>query len=243
MTRHTLTNTLRDQLEQEILTGELAPGSRLDEVSLAARFNVSRTPVREALRQLAASDLVVIRPRQTPMVAPMTVQTLLQMFEVMAELEGLCARLTTRRISIEASDRLVDTQNRLREALEKRDVKRFYDINHEFHEIIYDASANPFLANQTRSLRNRLAPFRRQVTGQPGRMALTILEHQAVIDAIVSGASEAAGLAMRNHVNLLGDSLTDFVAGLPQGIVNTGAPEEGARQLETRKNLPYVAVS
>lgn len=229
MLRHTLTDTLRDQLEQEILSGELAPGSRLDEVSLAARFKVSRTPVREAVRQLAASDLVIIRPRQTPIVAPMSVQTLLQMFEVMAELEGLCARLATRRITMEASDRLVETQSGLKNALEKRDVKLFYDINHDFHEIIYDASASQFLANQTRSMRNRLAPFRRHVTAQPGRMALTIVEHQAVIDAITSGDGEVAGLAMRNHVNLLGDSLTDFVAGLPQHIINSRTPNAPPR--------------
>jgi len=223
MTRHTLAESLRDQLEQEILSGGLLPGARLDEVSLAARFKVSRTPVREALRQVAASDRSSIRPRQTPIVAPMTVRSLLQRFDVMAELEGLCARLAARRITVDGIERLEDTQKRLRQAAAERDFKLFYAINHEFHELIYDASANEYLANQTRTLRNRLSPFRKHVTAPPGRMAASIADHQAVIDAILAGDGEAAGKAMRDHVNLLGDSLADFVAGLPKHIVDAPA--------------------
>ncbi|MCG8359901.1 MAG: GntR family transcriptional regulator, partial [Kiloniellales bacterium] len=82
---------LRQDLEAEIFAGRLAPGQRLDESKLAARFGVSRTPVREALLQLASIGLVEMRPRQGAVVAAVTIRRLLQMFEVMAELEAFCA--------------------------------------------------------------------------------------------------------------------------------------------------------
>ena len=82
-----LADDLYRRLEEEIFAGELAPGCRLDETKLAGRFGVSRTPVREALLQLASSGLIELRPRQGAVVAKITVQELLQMFEVMAELD------------------------------------------------------------------------------------------------------------------------------------------------------------
>ena len=205
-------------LEQQILEGELPPGFRLDEQNLAQRHNVSRTPVREALRQLASSGLVEMRSRQTPIVATLTIPTLIQMFQVMAELEGLCARLATRRITPEQLAALEASHVRLLNALEKSDPNTFYEINREFHELIYEAAESAFLADQTRMLRNRVAPYRRHVTFRPGRMSSTISEHRAVIDAIGRGDLEAAGRAMRDHVNLLGDNLVDFIASLPAGL-------------------------
>src|SRR3546814_18301632 len=96
-----LAQDLRDRLEEEILSGQRPPGARLDESKLAQHFGVSRTPVREALRELAAADLVVLRPRQGAVVATVTVTQLLHMFEVMAELESFCARLAARRMPAE----------------------------------------------------------------------------------------------------------------------------------------------
>ncbi|MBL4907248.1 MAG: GntR family transcriptional regulator, partial [Sneathiella sp.] len=94
-------------LEQEIVTGSLKPGTRLDETILADRFGVSRTPVREALTRLAASGLVEIRPRRGAVVATITLKDLMNMFEVMANLEAVCARLAARRITPEEKDELV----------------------------------------------------------------------------------------------------------------------------------------
>lgn len=236
----TRTDKLRETLESKILTGELPPGMRLDEKKLAEEFNVSRTPVREALRQLQAIGLVDIRSRQTPVVSAMTIQKLIQMFEVMAELEGLCARLATRRITIDQCNTLLDTHGRLKEALASGSPVEFYEINRDFHEIIYEAASSDFLAEQTRALRNRVAPYRRHVTYQPGRMASTIEEHQAVIDAIVRGDAESAGTAMRNHVNLLGDNLTDFIARLPQDLMDASVPPT---RLPSVKALQKISVT
>ncbi len=93
------------------------------------------------------------------------------------------------------------------------DIDVFYDINQEFHEAIYEASRNAFLAEQTRKLRNQVAAYRRRVTRMPNRIADTIREHEAIMEAILAHDPGRAHSTMRDHVNLLGDNLLDFLAG------------------------------
>ena len=90
---------LRDALEDDIVNGILRPGDRLDEAALAERFRVSRTPIREAFKSLVGSGLVETVPNRGTFVANVGLPGLIEMFEVMAELEGMCARLATRRIT------------------------------------------------------------------------------------------------------------------------------------------------
>src|SRR5690554_2190950 len=92
----TRADAVRMRLTEEIVTGTLPPGDRLDEISLASRFKVSRTPVREALRQLAASGLVEWRPRQGAVVARISIHEMVSLFEMMAEFEGIAGRLSAR---------------------------------------------------------------------------------------------------------------------------------------------------
>jgi DNA-binding GntR family transcriptional regulator len=208
----TLAERLRKELEQDIAAGRLVPGSRLDEQAVAERFGVSRTPVREAFRLLAANHLVEGKRGQGVVVRTIGGPTLIEMFTVMAELEGLCARLAARRITPERLQALQAIHARLVLASEGDEVEVFYDINQEFHEALYDASCNVFLARQTRALRNQVAPYRRRVTRMPGRISTTLKEHDAVLAAIAARDPERAAAAMRDHVSLLGDDLLDFLA-------------------------------
>lgn len=204
-------------LESEIFDGTLAPGARLDEVELAARFAVSRTPVREALRHLSSSGLVRIRPRQPAQVVELTAAKLIEMFQVMAELEALCARLAARRASAMQIAQLDALQRRLVDLSQTDQIEAFYEVNRQFHELIYEASQNEFLAEQTRALRNRIGAYRKRVTHRPSRRADTLTEHAEVLRAIATGDDEAAARAMRGHVNLLGEKLLDFIALFPGG--------------------------
>ncbi|NYT71898.1 GntR family transcriptional regulator [Halomonas sp. QX-2] len=212
--RETLGENLRRHLERSISVGELAPGTRLDEKELAARYQVSRTPVREAFRLLAASGMVELRGRQGAIVREIGVNQLLEMFQVMAELEGLCARLAARRITTCQRQRLAEIHQHLVEIGEAPtpDPDLFYQVNLEFHELIYTASHNTFLEEQTHSLRNRVGAYRRQVTNLPQRIASTIEEHERVMQAIFQHDAEAAHNAMRGHLTLLGEDLIDFIA-------------------------------
>ncbi|ARP79731.1 transcriptional regulator [Bordetella genomosp. 8] len=203
-------------LESEIFSGHLAPGARLDEVELAARFRVSRTPVREALRHLASAGLIRIRPRQPAVVVELPASRLIEMFQVMAELESLCARMAARRISASQLATLSALHDELIELSKTDRVADFYEVNRRFHETIYEASQNEFLAEQTRALRNRIGAYRRLVTQKPSRRAATLTEHDDVLRAIATGNEEAAADAMRGHVNLLGEKLLDFIALFPK---------------------------
>jgi DNA-binding GntR family transcriptional regulator len=207
----TLAERLRQELEAAIAAGRLEPGARLDEQEVAGRFGVSRTPVREAFRLLAANNLVELRGRQGATVRAIGVHALIEMFQVMAELEGLCARLAARRLTTARQIKIEAIHQRLK-SVPPSDIDLFYDVNQEFHEAIYEASCNAFLADQTRRLRNQIAAYRRRVTRMPNRIADTIKEHEAVMEAIAAHDGERAHSAMRDHVNLLGDDLVDFIA-------------------------------
>lgn len=208
----TLADRIRRALEADISSGRLEPGSRLDEQEIAVQFGVSRTPVREAFRLLAASHLVELRGRQGAVVRTIGAHALIEMFQVMAELEGLCARLAARRAGPAQIARMEAIHARLEEVAATGDIDLFYDVNQEFHEAVYEASANGFLADQTLRLRNQVAAYRRRVTHRPSRISKTLKEHGEVIAAIRRHDDEAAQKAMRDHVNLLGDDLLDFLA-------------------------------
>lgn len=214
----TLSEDLRAELEDMIVSGALRPGSRIDEADLASRFRVSRTPVREALKALIATGLLDMRPRQGVTVATISIPILLEMFEMMAALEGLCAKLAARRAQRDEKAALREIHTRLIAALDTQTPELFYAVNHEFHDLLYDASHTHFLAAQTRALRKRVAVYRRHVTFQPGRMAATIGEHERILQAIEAGDAEAAFRAAGEHVTLLGDDMADFIAALPPAL-------------------------
>ncbi|WP_347558429.1 GntR family transcriptional regulator [Robbsia sp. KACC 23696] len=211
----TLAETIQKALENQIFSGALIPGARLDEAEISAQFGASRTPVREAFKALEALGLVEMRGRQGVTVATLSLPMLTEMFEVMAALEGLCARFAARRATPAQKAAMIATHAELTQALSTQDSPRFYEINAVFHDQLYEASNTAYVAEQTRALRKRVAPYRRFVTYQPGRMTSTIDEHQRIIDAIVKADADGAQLAASDHVVLLGDDLVDFIAAVP----------------------------
>ncbi len=202
-------------LEEMIVDGSLAPGERLDETELAQRFGVSRTPVREAIRVLVAIGLVEAGGRQGAVVARVSVAMLIEMFELMAVLEGMCAELAARRATPEERAAMHETHKTLEASCAARDPDAFYRVNTRFHDQLYAAAHTQFLADQTLRLRRRLAPYRMRVTYQPGRMRDSLVEHAAILAALDEGDGAAAMQAARDHLRLLGDQLTDLIASLP----------------------------
>ena len=211
-------STLAKVLEQEIILGRLQPGERLDETSLAERFEVSRTPVREALRDLASIGLVEVRPRRGAIVASPSLKDLLEMFEVMAELEGMCGRLAARRLSEEERTELRRLHEQSRRFVDAGDHDGYYEANVAFHEAIYRGGQNRFLADQTRRLRNRLAPYRRLQLSRRNRLAESFAEHGRILRAIADGDERRVDELMQAHVTVQGGSITDFVASLSTGL-------------------------
>ncbi len=219
MPRHR-NDSLRFKLEQDIIAGRLKPGARLDEGSLALRFDVSRTPVREALLQLSSMGLVELRPRRGAIVAQIGLKDLLDMFEVMAQLEGMCGRLAARRASKDELNQLTAVHAASRRAVETGHYDAYYQCNVNFHEIIYQAARNPFLAEQTTNLRNRLAPYRRSQLHQNGRLKGSFDEHKAILSALEAQDPEQAEHLMAGHLTAQGGTLNDFIASLPEDVFN-----------------------
>jgi len=206
-----IADRLRKALEDEIVTGSLAPGTRLDEVSLATRFAVSRTPIREALNQLSTSGLIEMRPRRGAIVTPVTTGNLIEMFETMAEMESICGRLATRRMTEDERLDLLRAHEACRHAAETGDMELYYEQNVEFHRAIYTGSHNRFLANEVRELRRRLQAFRRLQLRVRGRISGSFAEHEAIVDAIVTGDEATAGEALRAHVMIQGERFNDLL--------------------------------
>ena len=214
---------LKAQLEHEIIFGQLRPGERLDELSLAARFAVSRTPVREALLQLTSMGLVEMRPRRGAVVASIGLKDLLDMFEVMAELEGMCARLAARRISDQECVDMRNIHNQSKHAVDAGDFDAYYACNVRFHETLYAASRNSYLAEQTIALRNRLAPYRRSQLHQHGRLPGSFSEHKNILKAIEERDAARVEELMKQHLSAQGGSVQDFIATLPTDMLNQTA--------------------
>jgi DNA-binding GntR family transcriptional regulator len=207
--------TLREQIEEMIAVGTLSPGQHLDETELAARFGVSRTPIRETLIQLASMGLVVIRPRRGAIVAELGPQQLVEMFEVMSELEATCGRLAARRMTPQEQQALLDAHQACKGARDAHEPDDYYYKNEEFHEAIYAGSHNQFLIEQTRALYRRLRPYRRLQLRVRDRLANSYDEHDGVVQAIVHGDGERAAQLLREHVMIQGQRFSDLMASLP----------------------------
>ena len=216
--KNTLAEVLLAKIESMIIDGALKPGERLDETVLAKQFGVSRTPVREAIRVLTAIGLVQNTGRQGAEVAHISISMLIEMFELMAVLEGMCAQLAARRATDDERSSMFATHKMLEDALDRGDHKDFYTVNLKFHDQLYEASHTQYLSGETLRLRRRLSPYRMRVTYQPGRMRATIGEHLEILDAVERGDSEGALDAARSHMRLLGNQLEDFIASLPSEL-------------------------
>lgn len=196
---------LRLQLADEIVRGTLAPGAPLDETDIARRFSVSRTPVREALRQLAASGLVDARAHRGAVVARPSLDRLTGMFEAMAELEALCAGLAAERMPAADRARLEAIHDELRVLSHAGNPERFHSVNERFHNAIYAGAHNAYIAEITLATRVRVQPFRRAQFRNLGRLAKSHAEHDRVVVAIMRGDKLGAAAAMRAHIELVRD--------------------------------------
>jgi DNA-binding GntR family transcriptional regulator len=203
---------LAEQIEALILDGDLTPGSRLDEQALAQRFQMSRTPVREALRQLASSGLIELRPNRGAFVKAMTPEELEEMFVAMAELEATCARLAAMSMTPVERRGLQRLHERMGEMAGRELLDDFTEANETFHTMIYKGAHNTWLEEATVVLRRRVAAYRRAQFRTVGRLARSHAEHDSVVKAIVSAEPARAHAAMLHHVDLVEASFEKLIA-------------------------------
>lgn len=209
-----LADRIRLAVEHDVVSGRLAPGTKLDEDSLAARHGASRTPVREALQHLASQGLLELRPHAGAFVPTRSVVELAEMFEAMSFLEAACAALAARRHSAEDRRLLAAAHAACARAAERGDPQAFYAANAHFHGCIYGAAHNEYLAAQTQKLGNRLEAYRREATFHPGLMSLTMAEHERILNAVFAMDETAAAAQMRSHLDTLRDDVVSMATAM-----------------------------
>jgi len=219
----TRSERLAGEIADAILTGELSPGSRLDEQGLAARYSVSRTPVREALRQLGASGLIEVRPHRGATVAHVTHSQLEELFVAMGEIEATCARLATMSMTPVERRRLRALHDGMASLVESDDRDGYAEANLAFHGAIYAGSHNAVISEIALGLRRRLLPYRRAQFRAPGRLPRSHAEHGAVVRAIVAGDAGGAHGAMLDHVSLVEDAFEQIAS----AAATRAAPRRG----------------
>ncbi len=187
-------------LKQAILKERLAPGTRLDETKIASDLAVSRTPVREALRLLAAEGLVVLVPHKGAYVARLSVRDAQELYEVREALEGMGARLAAPRGDPVVLAALEYTLSQYAEAVRREDWPQIMRLDTKFHETIARASRNRRLMSAVRIYREQLRLLRQKSVAIPGRPRRSLQEMQAILDALRLRDPEVAERAMRAHI-------------------------------------------
>lgn len=199
----TIPTQISEKLSEEIISGLLAPGERLEEPALAERFQVSRTPVREALRLLKARGLIELVPRRGGVVIDISTEQLADMLEALCEIEALCGRIAAQRMSTMERRQLALLHEEAQAAADRNDADAYLELNARFHQLICVGSQNATLVATVEHLRDRLGPFRAAQSGIERRFERSHREHQDIVDAILASKPEQAYEAMRNHATRL----------------------------------------
>lgn len=216
---------LLDRLRALVLGGEYAPGALLPELFLAQEFQVSRTPVREALKQLENEGLVEIRPRVGTFVRKPTRREIIELFELKSGLEGLAAGLFARRGNVPELDLLRRNLEASSDAVRRGDGAQYASLVHEFHDLLIRGADNRKLAEHYERLMNQLAYHRlvQKSVSQPGRLRDSLHEHESIVLAIQSRDHVGAELATRQHVDASSDATMRALASEDGELDTAGA--------------------
>lgn len=193
---------LLERVRQLVLSGQFPPGAPLSEIFLAQEFEVSRTPIRETLKQLQHEGLVEIRPKVGTFVREPTRREIVELFQLKEGLEGLAAGLLARRGDVPELEVLERNIAESDQAAVEQDAARYAELVHEFHHTIITGSDNSKLAEHYDRLMNQLAYHRLvlRTAEHPGRIKASTSEHRVVLEMIRDKDHFGAEAAMRNHV-------------------------------------------
>lgn len=225
-----LTSLIARTIRERILNGELQPGERLVEARLSVELGVSRVPVREALRLLAADGVVTIEPRRGASVTVYSPELIAELVEVRATLETLNAKLAARRHNPELVARLQKIVSKGAEIAKSDDLRQLNDDNVEFHEALAGIASNSVLQDMVRSLRERTAPIFAPHSRKRARENWE--EHSAIVRAVIAGDAELAGLLAGRHVYSAAQVVPQ--SALREGPVDTAAANDASSRVPSK---------
>jgi DNA-binding GntR family transcriptional regulator len=227
--------TVRLELERQISDGVLIPGDPLDEEALAARFGVSRTPVREALLHLSVLGVVTIAPRSGIHVSRLSMPELLALVEMLAELEASCAKLATRRIGPEEATALKQTHEESLAFEESGDAAGYAHCNARFHEILYQSCRNAPLAAEIARIRGRTQVYRQSVFQNQLRIRHSRQDHAKILEAVLGGDAVGASEATLQHIAGGLRDLTDMISHVPTRLLAADVDYPGKQSRDRQR--------
>ena len=193
---------IAELLRDAIISGELKPRERLIEMDLSARYNVSRTPIREAIRNLEAAGLVTVIPYKGAIVSDVDVEEIHAIYEVRATLEGMATRLATPNMTPELLDELDRLIREMERSAEAEQATEFTRLNDAFHKSIFNRCGNKVLAGIIDDLLDRSVIFRRAASRSRRNIVNTIQTHREILEAMRRGDAALAQQVAERHVRL-----------------------------------------
>lgn len=209
--RGALHRVTAERLRAMIFAGELEPGMRVTEIALARKLGVSRTPLREAFRELAADGLLEPMPRRGARIASLTVELIDQLFPIMGALEALSGELACRHITDAEIAEVRALHRQMAEHYARRDLDSYFRFNQRIHEAIMTATRNPALARIYVGLAGRVRHARKAANMSPERWNDAMEEHRLILDALERRDGETLAALLRRHLINKQEALRDSV--------------------------------
>lgn len=196
----TKSDLVYDRLRESILSGRLAPGETIDQEQVAAQLQVSRMPLRQALLKLEADDLIELRPHRSAVVTSLSAHAIEEIYAMRGALEPMLARVATPRLSEADCAELSALQQRMGEAVEAQDTRRFVDLDRAFHRRIYSASGYARAVEDTERLRDASDRYVAFYASYQSRARESLQEHEGILDACRTRDAQAAARLTEEHV-------------------------------------------
>lgn len=197
-----LREKIADKIRADIIKGVYKNGERLVEPKLAKNLGISRTPIREALRQLEAEGFIEIVPRRGAIVKELTIKDIDDLYAIKANLEGLAARQAVLNLTEEQIENLININKQFRNIVEKNPsvTDEYLKDNIDFHNIFIAASDNERLVDILDGLSKNFQRLKTMLVSDAGRAATAVKEHKKIIDAFVSKDPDLAERSVRDHI-------------------------------------------
>lgn len=196
-----LSSVICSQLEEMILSGDILPGERINESQLSSTLGVSRAPIREACRQLERSGMVEVRINKGTFVIEIDLKEVMELYEIRATLDALASDKAARIITEDQKTSLLHHLEEMRQATQREDHHKYFKANIDFHMCIMHIAGNKNLLQIYEGVSKKASLFRKTSLSAPGRLPVSLKQHEAIYEAIISGDADRAADLMKHHIH------------------------------------------
>ncbi len=203
--------TLRERIvtfvKDSIINGRLKPGERVPEHEIAENFGISRTPIREAFRQLESEGFITVIPRKGAVVSPITAKDVSEFYAIKSLLEGYAAGLACTKFTEKELKKLTQINKQMQRCAAKNDVQGFYRLDNQFHEVFLSSCGNDKLCVLAHQIAQQFERFRIMALSMPGRMKTSIKQHEDIIKAFTERKADIVEKLVRANAEFSAEIL------------------------------------